>query len=241
MAQMTLAEWLGPIGINCAAQAGATGPQGPQGVQGPIGLTGATGPAGATGQTGATGPQGVQGPAGQTGATGPAGDITACWPIGSIFMSAVATNPSVLLGFGTWAAFGTGRIPVGFDSGQAEFDVMGETGGAKTATPVGTNSAPTFTGQALATHAHELPFKKASGATGQLSMVAQSVFGSGTSRASESISAAPTSNTTSSAVALSEAKSAGTPAGTVSAPVFTGQAMSILPPYVVCRFWQRTA
>jgi hypothetical protein len=201
------------------------------------------------------------------------GNLSACWPIGSIFFSAVSTNPATLLGFGTWVAFGAGKFPVGFDSNQTEFDADGETGGAKTftpagtvsaptftgssastssnsagtpagtnsapaftgssaatssdsaGTPAGTNSAPTFTGSALATHQHELPFIKANSGTGTLSMLAPTVFGTGTSRAPISVSAAPTANTTSAAVELSEAKSAGTPAGTVSAPTFTGNAL----------------
>jgi microcystin-dependent protein len=89
-------------------------------------------------------------------------------------------------------------------------------------TAAGTNSAPTFTGSAMATHAHELPFQKVAGGTGALGMLAPSIFGTGTSRARESVSAAPTASTTSAAVELSQAVSAGTPAGTVSAPTFTG-------------------
>lgn len=56
----------------------------------------------------------------------------AVWPIGSIFIAAVSTNPATLMGFGTWAAFGTGRTLVGLDAGQTEFDAVEETGGAKT-------------------------------------------------------------------------------------------------------------
>jgi hypothetical protein len=39
----------------------------------------------------------------------------------------------------------------------------------------------------------------------------------------------------------SEAVSAGTPAGTVSTPTFTGSATSVLPPYLVVYMWERTA
>lgn len=55
------------------------------------------------------------------------------YPIGSIYTNATsATNPSSLLGFGTWTAFGSGRVMVGVDAGQTEFDTLGETGGTKT-------------------------------------------------------------------------------------------------------------
>lgn len=56
------------------------------------------------------------------------------WPIGSVFIAVVATNPNTLLGGGTWAAFGAGRVMVGLDAAQAEFDVVEEIGGAKTHT-----------------------------------------------------------------------------------------------------------
>ena len=57
------------------------------------------------------------------------------YPVGSIYINAaVSTNPATLLGFGTWAAFGAGRVMVGIDAAQTEFDTLEETGGAKTHT-----------------------------------------------------------------------------------------------------------
>lgn len=57
------------------------------------------------------------------------------YPVGSIYMNASdSTDPSVLLGFGTWEAFGAGRVPVGIDSSDTDFDTAEETGGAKTHT-----------------------------------------------------------------------------------------------------------
>ena len=57
------------------------------------------------------------------------------YPVGSIYMNASdSTDPSTLLGFGTWAAFGAGRVPVGIDSSDTDFDTAEETGGAKTHT-----------------------------------------------------------------------------------------------------------
>jgi len=56
------------------------------------------------------------------------------YPVGGIYISTLSKNPSELLGFGTWEAFAAGRVLVGIDSTQTEFDVGGETGGAKTHT-----------------------------------------------------------------------------------------------------------
>ncbi len=55
------------------------------------------------------------------------------YPVGSIYMSVVSTSPATLFG-GTWSAWGAGRVPVGIDAGQTEFDTVEETGGAKTHT-----------------------------------------------------------------------------------------------------------
>ena len=62
------------------------------------------------------------------------GGFPEAWPIGSVFIAVVSTNPATLLGFGTWVAFGAGRVLVGLDSGDTDFDVAEETGGAKTVT-----------------------------------------------------------------------------------------------------------
>lgn len=57
------------------------------------------------------------------------------YPVGSIYINAaVSTNPATLLGFGTWAAFGAGKVPVGIDSSDTDFDTAEETGGSKTST-----------------------------------------------------------------------------------------------------------
>jgi len=57
----------------------------------------------------------------------------AAWPIGSIYTNAAsADNPATLLGFGTWSLFGAGKVLVGLDSGDSDFDTLEETGGAKT-------------------------------------------------------------------------------------------------------------
>ena len=56
-------------------------------------------------------------------------------PVGSIYTNSTnSTNPATLLGFGTWAAFGAGRVPVGFDSGDSDFSSAEGTGGAKSHT-----------------------------------------------------------------------------------------------------------
>lgn len=72
--------------------------------------------------------------------------IALLYPVGSIYTNATSsTNPATLLGFGTWTAFGAGRVMVGFDSGNALFDVAEETGGSADAITVSHNHTATST------------------------------------------------------------------------------------------------
>lgn len=80
--------------------------------------------------------------------------LAALHPVGSIYMNATnATNPATLLGFGTWTAFGAGRVPVGFDAGNALFNTAEETGGSYDATLPSHTHTGTTGGQS-ATHSH---------------------------------------------------------------------------------------
>lgn len=53
------------------------------------------------------------------------------YPVGSIYISTLSTNPATLLGVGTWSAFAAGKTLVGLDSGDTDFDTVEETGGEK--------------------------------------------------------------------------------------------------------------
>ena len=57
--------------------------------------------------------------------------LSALYPVGSIYTNATSsTNPGTSLGFGTWTAFGAGRVMVGFNASNALFDAAEETGGS---------------------------------------------------------------------------------------------------------------
>lgn len=80
----------------------------------------------------------------------------ALYPVGSIYINAgVTTNPATLLGFGTWTAFGAGRVMVGLDGADALFDALEETGGSKDATLVSHSHTGTTT--TVGNHAHSVP------------------------------------------------------------------------------------
>ena len=77
--------------------------------------------------------------------------LQSVYPVGSIYINAaVNTNPATLLGFGTWAAFGAGRVMVGFDAGDSLFNAAQKTGGTKNAIVV----SHTHTGTTNTTGAH---------------------------------------------------------------------------------------
>ena len=58
--------------------------------------------------------------------------LQAAYPVGSIYMSTVSTNPNTLFGFGTWVAFGAGRVLLGDGGGYS----AGATGGSADAITV---------------------------------------------------------------------------------------------------------
>lgn len=53
------------------------------------------------------------------------------YPIGSIYESVNSTNPSSFMG-GTWEAFGAGRVTVGIDTSNSNFNTVKKTGGSAT-------------------------------------------------------------------------------------------------------------
>jgi hypothetical protein len=88
--------------------------------------------------------------------------LSSIYPVGSVYINATSsTNPATLLGFGTWSAFGAGRVMVGLDSTDTDFDTAEETGGAKTVTLTSAQSGTTAhshtTGNQSASHTHTGP------------------------------------------------------------------------------------
>jgi len=75
----------------------------------------------------------------------PGGDPLDAYPVGAVYISVVSTSPATLFG-GTWSAFAAGRVLVGIDSGDTDFDTVEETRGAKT---------HTLTIAELASHSHD--------------------------------------------------------------------------------------
>ena len=156
------------------------------------------------------------------------------FPVGSVFIAVVSTNPATLLGYGTWSALAAGRVLVGLDSGDTDFDVVEETGGTKTVASAGTNaneSAHTHTYTQVPNHVHGLSTVLRSATTG-----------------GATTQVARTSDTTSTGdTALKTDNPDGgvaqgtTAAGSAHTHTFTGSATSVVQPYLVVYMWKRTA
>lgn len=183
--------------------------------------------------------------------------VDALYPVGSIYLSTLSTNPATLLGRGTWVAFGAGRALVGLDSGDADFNAAEKTGGAKTVAAAGTVAAPTFTGTqatishsgtavadhaahthavtsnvAVADHAAHTHAVTSNVAVADHASHTHSVTAAGTNSAPTFTGSASTAASTIAAPKLVTANTSTgvapvvTPAGTVSAPTFTGSSVT---------------
>ena len=80
------------------------------------------------------------------------------YPVGSIYMSVNPINPSELFPRTAWMEWGKGRVPVGVDTSQEEFDQVEKTGGLKSVT---------LSGNQLPAHNHNVPKPEWYGVTSQ--------------------------------------------------------------------------
>ena len=138
------------------------------------------------------------------------------FPVGAIYSATVSTNPGTLLGFGTWIAFGAGRVMIGAGTGGGATYTAGSTGGSKDAITVShthtatvTDSGHTHTGNVIGALSGTGGVEDGAGAPNYQ-------FGNNIVSATTGIS-----------VAISTTGSSGTDAN--------------LPPYVVVYMWQRVS
>jgi hypothetical protein len=79
------------------------------------------------------------------------------YPVGTIKLTTNNVNPGNYLG-GTWVAWGSGRVPVGINTSDSDFNTSEKTGGAKTGsyTPAGSVGSTTLTVNQIPSHSHGL-------------------------------------------------------------------------------------
>ena len=153
-------------------------------------------------------------------------------PVGSIYINATnSTNPATLLGFGTWSAFGAGRVPVGFNAADPLFDTAEETGGSKDAIVV----SHTHTATSTVTdpgHRHRLR-GQVGGAIKILGAESGTVAGIGTSNG--------TFVDSGSGVTIMENSTTGVTVATTNASAGSSGTNANLQPYITVYMWKRTA
>ena len=139
--------------------------------------------------------------------------LNALYPLGSIyFNSASSVNPATLLGFGTWAVFGTGRTIIGQGSGWAATS----TGGSADAVVVSHTHTATSTDSG---HTHVMSANAARPLTGSAALYAALDGGVASSSSTQSGNAVITTTVASAGVSGTNAN---------------------LPPYIVVYMWVRT-
>ncbi len=142
-------------------------------------------------------------------------------PVGSLYFNATdSTNPGTLLGFGTWEAFGAGRVLVGLDSGDTAFDTVEKTGGVKEVTLTSAQSGLPAHTHIQNAHSHtSLSSRVRSGTSGILDGASGSTFSFDTDQGTAEATATNQNNTAANA----------------------SSAHTNLQPYIVVYIWKRTA
>ena len=158
--------------------------------------------------------------------------LSQIYPVGSIYMSVVSTSPTVLFGMGVWTPFAEGKMLVGLNILDTDFDTAEETGGAKTKT-IAQENLPNISTGAGTSHNHtqnahnhvitELRDATTGGSTTNIALNADTSSTTGT-------------KVTGSATATNQAEAAHTHSLGGS-----GTALNVVNPYIVVYMWKRTA
>jgi hypothetical protein len=157
--------------------------------------------------------------------------LQAVYPVGSIYInSSSSSNPATLLGFGTWEAFGAGRMMVGLNASDALFDTAEETGGSKDAIVVSHTHGATLTGTSGSGGSHYHTYQTGYN-TNVSSQGSNGNFGGGTPDDTSFIYNTNTVDAHTHSLSVT---------GTTDSTGSSGTNAN-LPPYIVVRMWKRTA
>ena len=157
--------------------------------------------------------------------------LQAVYPVGSIYINAAsASNPSALMGFGTWVEFGAGRVMVGLNASDALFDTLEETGGSKDSIVVSHTHGATLTGTSgsAGTHTHQYQTGYQTSVTIEGS---NGNFGGGTPDDTSHIYSTASAGAHTHSLSVS---------GTTDSTGSSGTNAN-LPPYITVKMWKRTA
>ena len=182
------------------------------------------------------------------------------FPVGSVFIAVVSTSPATLLGYGTWSAFAAGRVLIGRDSGDVDFDTAEEVGGAKTSTALlahthgitdgghnHTQNAHTHTQDAHnhTQNSHTHPITSQTATTGSATSYEHGTLDTSSAETEATEVTGATTATNQTAVAVNQNTTAtnnsATTGITATDSAGSGSSFSIMNPYIVVYMWKRTA
>jgi microcystin-dependent protein len=151
--------------------------------------------------------------------------IDMIYPVGSIYISVNNTNPGTYLTGTTWVAWGAGRVPVGVDTTQTEFNTVEETGGAKSVTLTAAQSG-------IRAHGHTLSATSLNMFKSKINNVSYGLSNGG-GFAGDVIVAQNTGNTSSYMLS-----SGSVPNNTAASAT---ESHTNLQPYITCYMWKRVS
>ena len=169
------------------------------------------------------------------------------YPIGKIEMNTSGANPNTYLGFGTWIAWGSGRVPIGVDTNDTDFNISEKTGGSKTI-PLTIANLPAHTHtyaksnatsggtkleiKHMPAHTHAMKYKTA--------LIVNPSPTNGTIIDASRTDQSGTFNTTSVGSGEAHTHTIGT-TSTNTGSVGSATPISIQQKYITCYMWKRTA
>ena len=178
------------------------------------------------------------------------------YPVGSIYFSVTNTNPSSKFG-GTWVSWGSGRVPVGVNSKDGNFNSVEKTGGSSThshSITVANKSA--FTSGSTKLSISQIPSHKHTGSTdnGQTNKMRVLTASGGSVVPNHSVGYSPSSYDDYSGInfpggshyhpfTTNATGGGGGHTHTIPAHNHTASSSSVstLQPYITCYMWKRTA
>lgn len=167
--------------------------------------------------------------------------LQALYPVGSVYINASSTtNPSSLLGFGTWVAFGEGRVLVGQNTSDTSFDTLEETGGSKDAIAVSHTHTFSTTTSSEGAHTHTITDPGHYHTTNNSSPPNLNWTGGGGTIIGAGSNAWNTGSATTGITINSNGAHTHTLSGTTGSTGSSGTNAN-LQPYVVVKMWKRTA
>jgi len=167
--------------------------------------------------------------------------------VGKIIMSTENVNPATYLGFGTWELWGSGRVPVGINTSDTDFNTSEKTGGAKT---------HTLTASEMPSHNHT--YLKSNSPTGSTALTINQIPShdhelytyaeSGSTATQRKVRGTEHARNAGYAIGGTEARGGGqghthtiSTSSTSTGSKGSGTAHNNLQPYITCYMWKRVS